>query len=246
MPATRRRKAADRFVLGVDGCRAGWVAARLNLKTGALTSFVAPRFGDILSRDGAHAETIMVDMPIGLAESGGRFCETAARGLLKPLRHSSVFSAPRRPMLDFETYEEANRWGKAQAAHGGLSKQAWMIAPKIKEIDAVITPADQARLGEAHPEVAFWRLNGERPCAFPKRQSEGQEERRRLLKRHGASGADKIYQRLKTEFKSGIGLDDVFDACALALTAKARLDGDAVHLTNGARDARRLVMEIWG
>ena len=48
-------------------------------------------------------------------------------------------------MLDFETYGDANAWGKAQGPDGGggLSKQAWVITPKIREIDAIIAPADQ-------------------------------------------------------------------------------------------------------
>ena len=251
MPATGSGKAPGAFVLGADGCRAGWVVARLALDDDKAAADIAPDFATVLKR-AQKARMIMVDMPIGLAEDGPRACEREARALLKPLRHSSVFSSPRRPMLDFETYAEANAWGKARQRAatgaeqgGGLSKQAWMIAPKIREVDAAIAPRHQARLGEAHPEVAFWRLNGEKPCRFSKRTREGQDERRALLRRGGVE-PDALLDRIRDIAGRGAGVDDVLDACAIALTAKARLAGKAVRLGDGARDRRGLRMEIWG
>ena len=248
MPATRKGNAAAPFVLGFDGCRAGWVAARLNLSSGEMTAFVVSAFEQLLNGPGAKAAMIAVDMPIGLAETGRRACESEARKLLSPYRHNSVFPTPRRPMLAFDAYEDANQWGKSQGADagGGLSKQAWMITPKIREIDNVIKPRDQRRLAEGHPEVAFWRLNGGAPCRHPKRKPEGAKERLALLRRHGISSAKRINEYLIKEFGAGVGADDVYDACALALTAKARLEGNAIRLGDGAKDARGLLMEIWG
>lgn len=235
------------FVLGVDGCRAGWAVLRLNLYDNAVSGFLAPDFAGLLNGAGAGAAMIIVDMPIGLAERGRRGCEALARDRLKPGRTSSVFTPPRRPMLAFKTYVEANAWGKRQEAKGGLSKQAWMIAPKIREIDAAIAPADQARLGEGHPEIAFARLNAGRPCAHSKRKREGEAERRALLARAGVANAEEIYLTLRAAHgAAAVKRDDVYDACALALTAKARLEGTATRLTDGARDARGLIMEIWG
>lgn len=244
VPATMKGKEPREFVIGADGCRAGWVAVRINLCDNGIEVFVAENFQKLLD---LNARMFIVDMPVGLAESGTRACEAMARARLKPLRHSSVFSSPRRPMLSFGSYEDANDWGKAQQEKGGgLSKQAWMITPKIREIDDAISPADQRRFGEGHPEVAFSRLNGGAPCRFAKRTKEGQAERERLLKAVGLSAPRNHYERLKKEYGARIGADDVFDACVLALTAKARLAGEALHLTDGARDARGLLMEIWG
>ena len=243
-PTTARRAGPDRYVLGVDGCRAGWAVIRLNHYDKVVTGFIAGTFGEAL---GAGAAMTIVDMPIGLADRGPRACEAMARAALKPLRHSSVFSSPRRPMLAFADYAGANAWGKLPGNGGkGLSKQAWMIAPKIREIDAAISSADQARLGEGHPEVAFARLNGGAPCRHPRRTSEGQLERRELLRRSGIENAEEIFESLRATAGRGVGRDDVYDACALALTAKARLEGDALRLSDDARDARGLVMEIWG
>ncbi|MEZ5891597.1 MAG: DUF429 domain-containing protein [Parvularculaceae bacterium] len=243
MPATKRRNRPPAYVLGIDGCRGGWAAVKLGF-AGETGAFIAPDFAGLMAEAGRAAEAIMVDMPIGLADAGRRQCEKLARQKLTPGRTSSVFPSPRRPMLAFATYAEANAWGKAQGC--GLSKQAWMIAPKIREIDDAITPADQARLGEAHPEVAFTRLNGGRPCAHSKRTREGEAERLALLACGGIENAEDLFAELKAAHGGMIGRDDVYDACALALTARARIDGTAWRLTDGARDARGLVMEIWG
>ncbi len=247
MPMTPKTTAAgigcNAFVLGGDGCRAGWVAVRVNLCDHQASGFIAERFSELIAEKCAM---LIVDMPIGLATEGRRDCERQARRKLSPGRTSSVFSSPRRPMLEFASYQDANAWGKAQQPKGGgLSKQAWMIAPKIREIDAAISPADQARIGEGHPEVAFARLKGA-PCAHPKRTAQGANERLDLLMRAGVSNAEEIYQSLRAQAGArAIGRDDVYDACVLALTARARLDGTAWRLGDGARDARGLVMEIW-
>ena len=105
---------------------------------------------------------IAVDMPIGLAESGQRACEPAARKLLPAGRKSSVFTPPRRYMRDCRDWAEANARGKATEGKG-LSHQAWNIAHKIFEIDACLAPAEQDRIIEAHPELIFHRRNGGPP-----------------------------------------------------------------------------------
>ncbi|GAB4521019.1 MAG: DUF429 domain-containing protein [Amphiplicatus sp.] len=191
---------------------------------------------------------MIVDMPIGLADSSRRACETMARRRLGPRRAASVFASPRRPMLDFARYEEANAWGKAAGpgAGGGLSKQVWNILPRIREIDSIMTPADQSWLGEGHPEVAFSRLNDGAPCRHSKRTEEGRRERLALLRRGGFPAGVALLAQAKARFRAAVQPDDILDACALALTAEARLGGRALRLTDGARDARGLVMEIWG
>ncbi len=248
MPTADQRAQIGDFVIGIDGCRAGWVVIQMDCNTRIIDGFVASTFADIYNGPARTARMAIVDMPIGLATTGRRACEKQARKLLSPLRHSSVFSSPRRTMLDFDNYAEANAWGKQQGPNGGggLSKQAWMIVPKIREIDRVITPIDQNRLAEGHPEVAFWRLNGARPCQNPKRKQEGANERLAILNAHGLSGSDDLFRKLKSTIGTGIARDDVYDACALALTAKAKLTNNAICLGDGTRDARGLKMEIWG
>jgi predicted RNase H-like nuclease len=232
-----------RYVLGVDGCRAGWLVATRFLDRSEFNVDFAKSFRSILDGPGRGAAAIMVDMPIGLADAGSRVCETEARRRLGP-RRASVFSSPLRAMLDFDRYEDANAYGKARGR--GLSRQAWMIAPKIKEIDGLIAPADQRIIGEAHPELAFAALGG-RPCAHPKRTPQGAAERRRLLETAGVHSLNALIGGLreKARARSSFADDDVIDSIALTLTAAARLVGTAIRLGDGARDARGLLMEIW-
>lgn len=240
---------ADACVVGVDGCKGGWVAVTRTLSSGRSKVSLWRRFDLLLEQLGPGAAAIMVDMPIGMPDHGKRACETLARKRLAPKRHSSVFASPARPMISFDTYQEANKWGK-QTGHGGLMKQTWMITPKIREVDALLQPQDQSILSEAHPELAFWRLNDENPCHHPKKTLEGQKERLALLHANGCAAAASLIDqaRVLASTMSGVtvAIDDVMDACALSLTARARLRGDAIQLTDGARDARGLLMEIWG
>lgn len=205
---------------------------------------IADDFRSILDGPGRDAAAIIVDMPIGLGDTPRtRECEADARRLLGS-RRSSVFSTPLRAMLAMSTFEEANDHGKRCGA--GLSRQAWALTPKIRQIDDVMTAALQARVGEGHPEVAFTRIAGA-PCKFSKKTPEGRRERRDILVKAGIATIDEALADLRErrprqrEFAD----DDFYDACVLSLTAEARLSGTAWRLGDQARDRRGLVMEIW-
>jgi predicted RNase H-like nuclease len=245
MPATSKGIAPRRHVLGVDGCAAGWLVATRFLASGEISVEIADTFRSLLDHVGGAAEAIIVDMPIGLADRPRmRACETQARRRIGA-RRSSVFPAPLRSMLRLETYAEANAFGKTLGA--GLTKQAFALTPKIREIDDLMTPALQSRVAEGHPEVAFARLAGA-PCAYSKLVADGRAERRDLLRRNGVPAIDLLYKGLRERFplKRMFAIDDLYDACALALTAEARIVSGAWRLGDGARDARGLVMEISG
>lgn len=242
MPSTATGIAAQPIVIGVDACRGGWLFAFRNLADGAMAVAIADSFRSFLDGAGKSASVIIVDMPIGLADRPrGRACEREARRQLGA-RRSSVFCSPLRSMLSMTRYEEANAFGKALGA--GLSKQAWHISPKIAELDSVMTPALQARIGEGHPELAFARLAGA-PCTHSKRSPDGVAERRKLLMNEGID-VDALHDALRHgNPKKAFATDDLYDACALALVAEARFKGAAEALGDGARDARGLAMEIW-
>jgi predicted RNase H-like nuclease len=204
---------------------------------------IADSFGALLDGPLAEAAMIVIDMPIGLPDLPGRACERETRHAIGP-RRSSVFAAPLRGMLSFEAYEHANAFGKARGA--GLSKQAWNITPKIREIDALMAPSLQARIREGHPELAFTRLGGA-PCAFSKRDAKGQRERLRRLDDHSVNAVRLLRAaRQQHPTKRVFADDDLIDACALALAAEAARVNKAWRLGDGARDARGLLMEICG
>jgi len=146
------------------------------------------------------------------------------------------------------SYTQANQWGKDQGrdAGGGLSKQAWNISPKIREIDDIITADDQIIIAEAHPELAFTRLNDGVPCRFSKKTGKGILERTVILERHSVINLYNVFTSFLSNHKAKLGTDDIFDAMAIALTARARLSGNALHCFDGMLDEKGLKLEIWG
>ncbi len=239
MPATGK----GTVVAGVDGCPKGWIAAVRIPATGEMTVTIEESFSALLDGPLASSALIVVDMPIGLPEFPGRACERETRRAIE-VRRSSVFSAPLRGMLAFEAYEDANKFGKARGA--GLSRQAWNITPKIREIDALMTPALQARIIEGHPELAFTRLGGT-PCRFAKRTTEGRTERLAILEACDIDAAALLrVARSRHPLKRDFADDDLFDSCALSLTAEAVFNNCARRMGDGARDSRGLLMEICG
>ena len=230
---------AAMLVAGVDGCRDGWIVAlveegkALSLRT----SVFAASFADLLSvtRDCA---AVGVDIPIGLMTDGPRAPDIQARKRLRGPRASSVFPAPVRAVLGCTEYREA--CDASQAASGKrISKQLWLIVPKIREADASMTPALQQRVVEVHPEVSFWALNGGLTVPDSKHTPTDLEQRAALLaSQYGTDLRSLSRPKQATE-------DDLLDAAAAAWTALRLAHGDAKRLPAApALDARGLRMEI--
>src|SRR6202008_345296 len=137
----------------------------------------APRvfatFADVAAAP-ERPEVIAVDMPIGLPERAGP-CGRAAENAVRPLlgaRQSSVFSVPSRTALAAEGYREACRIALANSdPPRKVSGQRFMLGPESREVDAWLRAdaARAARIFEVHPEVAFWRLNGDQALTEPKK-----------------------------------------------------------------------------
>jgi predicted RNase H-like nuclease len=232
------------FVAGVDGCRAGWIVALLDLDTRALTVRLIGSIAGI-ERLPEKPQRIAIDMPMGFADiacKGGRLCEREARTLL-PGKSSSVFSLPCRAALAATTYPQALKLNRASGPDAvGLSKQAFHLFDKLRDLDSWITPQRQKRCIEAHPELTFTLLNGGKPVLSPKRKPEGRADRLRLIRRTGIA----VPKAMIDSRPKGCGIDDLLDAIVLTRTAERHLCGDAVCLpSKPPRDARGLKMEIW-
>ncbi|MCA3573261.1 MAG: DUF429 domain-containing protein, partial [Aestuariivirga sp.] len=63
-------------VLGVDGCRGGWIAVRWAER---VTHHLCRSFAEVLALE---AGVIAVDMPIGFPQASGRAAEREARARL--------------------------------------------------------------------------------------------------------------------------------------------------------------------
>ena len=241
------RKHFHEWLAGVDGCRGGWMVAFVQSHTAAIRLRVVPRFADIVTAPEQPA-IIAIDMPIGLPERagpGGRDAEVAVRPLLGA-RQSSVFSVPSRRAIYAADYGAACAIAlETSEPPRKVSRQTFMLAPKIREVDAALR-ADAAlaeRVYEVHPEVAFWRLNGERPLEEPKRVKSspygpGLNLRRGLLAAAGLS--------VEVEKLPGAGADDVLDALACAAVARRIFSATAQPFPRDVpRDAHGLRMAIW-
>ncbi len=238
-----------RFVAGVDGCRSGWIVVfRAIAGNAAPRLALFPRFADILTVPEAPA-IVAVDMPIGLPDrikGTGRAAEMAVRPLLGD-RQSSVFSMPARAAVMAADYGEACRIAlETSTPPRKVSRQGFGLFTKVREIDALMTPALEARVYEVHPELAFWRLNGGKAMRLPKKirnraNPAGLDERRELLTRFGFE-SDFLRQRPP----AGSGPDDLVDACVNAVIAERILAGTADSFpADPPRDRRGLRIAIW-
>jgi predicted RNase H-like nuclease len=242
--------AEDIWFAGVDGCRGGWIAAFLRPANGAGHFEIFARFEDVLTAP-QQAAVVAVDIPIGLPErtgAGGRAAENAVRPLLGG-RQSSVFSVPARAAIYESDYAGACRTALATSdPPRKVSRQLFKIAAKIREVDEVLLgdPASTQRVYEVHPELAFWRLNGERALTEPKRMKSrpyppGLDLRRKLLLAAGLP--DTLVHARPSR---GAAEDDLIDALACAAVARRLHAGLArPHPDPPPRDAFGLPMAIW-
>jgi predicted RNase H-like nuclease len=217
-------------VMGVDGCRGGWVAVTLN---GSRAHW--DHVDDVRLLLARGVEVVAIDIPIGLPDDGVRVCDVEARRLLGR-RGASVFAAPVRPVLGCGSYAEAR---ELLAARGGasMSAQAFGIVRSVAAVDAALTPAEEQRVVEAHPELAFARMGGH--DLAPKKTARGAAQRLALLHDGGIDAVSAL-----ADAPGAVPLDDAVDALACAWVARRWAAGTATVLGDGARDARGLLMRI--
>jgi predicted RNase H-like nuclease len=240
----------DPWLAGLDGCPNGWIAAFVRVRRDEVRVWVAPRFADVIAAPEQPA-VIAVDIPIGLPERsgrGGRTAENAIRPLLGA-RQSSVFSVPSRTAIAAPDYREACRRAlDTSDPPRKVSRQLFMLAPKISEVDAAlrVDPTLVGRVFEVHPELAFWRLNGRRALDQPKKvksrcHEPGLAMRRQLLIADGIPAA-----AAEARPPKGAGADDLLDALACAAIARRLYAGTAQAFPDPPeRDAFGLPMAIW-
>jgi predicted RNase H-like nuclease len=222
------------IVGGADGCRTGWVICRRDAD-GLLDIRVVKTLAEACE----GLSILAVDMPIGFVDlpRPPRACEAEARKLL-PGKASSVFPTPCRPALACTTHSEANATSKALGI--GINQQTFHLFPKMREVDELLRARPRLKriVYEAHPELAFARMNRGEPVLSKKRKLEGFAERRKLLARHGF--------KCKVAPLPGAARDDVLDAIAVCRTATLIAAGTATRLGPArARDRYGLPMNIW-
>jgi predicted RNase H-like nuclease len=237
------------WVAGVDGCKGGWIVVFTNA-AGGVRIRVLLKFADVFAAP-EQPQIVAVDIPIGLpALIGpmGRGPERAVRRFLGE-RQSSVFAVPSRQAVYAPDYGAACRLAfETSDPPRKVSKQLFMIAPKIREVDETLrrAPALVPRVFEVHPEVAFWRLNGDRALCEPKKvkgraYGPGLTLRRTLLAGDGFSPSV-----TEQAAPAGAAADDLLDALACAAIARRILAGRATPFPDPPlRDGFGLPVAIW-
>jgi len=208
-------------VLGIDACRAGWVA--IAWSGDAIRAYVHAEIAAIAAMAAADGpvHAIGIDIPIGLADSALRQADVLARKAAG-VRWASVFVTPVRPALLIEDYASASTLNR-ELTGGGISTQAYNLRDKILQVDGWLPNAD-CPVAEVHPELTFAALAGA-PLADGKSTWPGAVRRRRLLADAGIDvrGDLGLTGRL-------VGVDDVLDAAAVAWTAGRVARGAATCL----------------
>lgn len=232
--------------VGVDGCPDGWVAVAYDDGEFAGAS-VHPTVDDLWAAHG-DAARLFLDVPIGLRteSSEPRRCDTAARSVLSPRRHHSVFPTPVRAAAHEDSYAAAKAT-QERLTDGSLNRQTWGIAPKIAAVDDRLRSAGRAPeiARECHPEVCFWALAGE-----PMRYSKTREPDRAYWERVAALRTvepdvyDHLWTATEAGFDAAVATDDLVDAFAIALTARADADRLRTLPADPERDDEGLPMEI--
>lgn len=224
------------IVAGADGCHSGWVVVRAHVREGrprGIHADLLPSFEAVVQIEADHT---VIDIPIGLLDvhvAGGRECDRAARKLLGRRRRSSVFTPPIRPLLAAAPFLD---YAAARLIQP-ITKQTLGIVPKIAEVDAVMRHELQVRIHEGHPEVTFAALAGV-PMRYGKKSQAGQAERGKVLRAYLSD--------LPALERQGCQVDDLFDACAMLLTAVRRASSRARSRASGPQtDSKGLVMDIY-
>ena len=213
------------MLLGVDGCRAGWLALNAGIEGSEVLDQLHPEAGSLLAQAGW--QLMAIDIPIGLPERGSRACDQEARRLLGA-RRSSVFPAPIRAVLAASDHQEACRISR-QLQGKGISCQSFNILAKIRSIDQLLQ-ADQClaqRIHEVHPELIFQQWNSSRAMEHGKKTPQGKQERLQLVE----SEFPGAWCSIRGQFRrSAVADDDILDALAALHTARRLLNRQALQL----------------
>jgi predicted RNase H-like nuclease/5'-deoxynucleotidase YfbR-like HD superfamily hydrolase len=199
------------IAFGIDICRAGWCVVKAD-NLGNSTVCLINHIEILLEM---CADIAVIDIPIGLTDSGeDRAFDREARKILEK-RRNSVFAVPCRSAVYEETYERACEINK-RLTNKGISSHSWGIVPKIREIDEFLcnNPDKKDFLVENHPEVCFTLLRGT-PCQYSKKNQQGENERIGVLRKYlDINDLITNHQHSINE----LARDDIIDAAVLAVT----------------------------
>ena len=198
-------------VLGVDGCKAGWVGAVLEPGAPRPRVVVAPTIAELVSmvRESLGIVVVGIDIPIGLPDNTIRQADVLARKAL-PGKASSIFSTLTRAGV-CRRLPARGRRGQPWARRPGRRSAGLRAArqdPRGRCMAAHAPDGDRAR---GAPRGVL-RGHGGRPDP---REQEDRRGPQRAARRPAAAGIP----RPSVLEGQGYAADDVIDACAVAWSA---------------------------
>lgn len=227
-----QENAAPLLVAGIDGCRAGWVMVVLEIDEHGRNGLRPPSLH--IRREAAELldecrqrgiASVGIDSPIAYAADGKREAEIEGRRRLAH-RRSTLFPSPCHAVLDTTSWDEALHVSRAVTGKG-LSKQAFNLVARSRQIRLALDPGEQPWCSEVHPELSFAAMAG-RPLDSKKTEA-GIDQRLQALQRSLAGCTPAIIDDLPP----GVGIDDLLDALAAAWTASRLATGRAERLGSG-------------
>ena len=235
--------AEDRYV-GVAWSEESWLAVAFS-PGGYEETTVFDGIGECWARYEEDARRILVDVPVGLVESGDpvRRCDDLARSVLGS-RATAVADPPVREATRKRRYSTANRVHERKAGER-LAEAAFDLSDGIAMCDELLqeVPEAAATIREAHPELCFRAFAGE-PLEHAATTAAGYAERMRTLARHDRDAPPVVQKVAEATAGHDVSVPDVLDAVALAYTARPS-DGDLRTLPpEPPTDATGLPMEL--
>lgn len=214
--------------VGVDGCKGGWFAVFLasdSTKSGEWKIGIFKTFSCLINyikeKNDPGDFLVLVDIPIGLKEgsTGPRLSDLEARKLLKT-RESSIFPVPCREAVYAENYNKACEINERLTGKR-ISKQAWNILPKIRDVDNFLIENEifRDKIKEVSPELCFQKLS-DLPMKYSKNTLEGFLERKEGLRLFFPFINELVETALLNYKRQELARDDILDALAAAITAK--------------------------
>ena len=168
-------------VIGIDGCRAGWITAKVGDKNSLIFHIVENLNDDYLKQ--SNLTHIGIDIPLQLSHTGKRLAEIEARGLLKK-RACTIFSPPTLNALRAKNYIDACEVNFKECGKR-ISKQSWNLFPKIKEAHKFLENnlISKLEVFEIHPELSFMAMNDMNLIEASKKTDIGREIRIKLMQK---------------------------------------------------------------
>ncbi len=199
--------------IGIDGCRKGWIVAKID-ENFQLELKLIQSLRELSLEEPVYS---CIDIPLGLAEHSHRACDVELRKRLGK-KQASVFMTPVREAVyakDFNSAGDINQ----QKTGKRISLQAWNICPKIREADLFLreNPSKISCINESHPESVFQIISKD-DVLESKKSEWGFQQRLRCLERSGLS-TKTIQSFINQGKRNDFAVDDVLDACVLALAS---------------------------